>query len=106
MVPNRVVFCKLAGQFFLTFLPEYMELVFPDPIRHPMKYNVNISEPFLLDVLFTMIFYAEFSDTTGVGGCIWSISCSAVRIEVEFYSSRIIYPVQLLWRIPRHCALY
>ena len=83
VVPNRVVFCEVVGQNLITFIPEYVEVFFPDPITHPIQYHVNSSG--YLAVQFTMLFAAELSFPTEVGGWGWPISCRDVSIEVAFW---------------------
>ena len=48
MVPYRVVFCDIFCQVFISFFPEYVEMVFLDSVSDPIKYHVYCTISFLL----------------------------------------------------------
>ena len=55
MVPYLVVFCDIVFQVFISFLPEYVEMVLLDSVSDPIKSHVCFSRYFLL------CYYVEYA---------------------------------------------
>ena len=85
VVTNRVVFGEIVRQFFLSFLPEYVKMIFCIMLRTQYNLMSVALVLFSFAVPFTVLFSTVFSVYVGVGGCGWTISARAVRVDVLFW---------------------
>ena len=46
VMPNRVVFCEIVYQVFLSFLTEYVKMIFSYSVAHPIKSHIYCYGPF------------------------------------------------------------
>ena len=85
MVSNQVVFDEIFCHIFLTFHPEYAEMVLLYSVSHSINIISIALDLLCLAILFKFLFATVLFVATGVGGYGWPISARKVRMDVSFW---------------------